>query len=288
MDSKLSVNSHAETRNTRDLNEPLPQSFAALRPSSLPAPSHIRPPIRSRDGRSNHGKSPSEHSLRGREASSRTSNASAEIALSPQQQDIRKLVGADLPAHRGFWRANSDSWKIFEGNNSDQTEEEDSDGDTVSNGAQSRSKLSDLYLHFSCLRRVSTGERELSINGIAGSLPIPMHTLTPQKLSGTASLRPQTSPTDRPGPPLTTIEEEYDNKTSAAARRSEVYAERNRLREMDPGMLDFTGDVATDETSPEGGDDLDQVSTSRSRQHALNIIKARNSVPAEGLWRSLA
>ena len=26
----------------------LPQSFAALRPSSLPAPSHIRPPIRSR------------------------------------------------------------------------------------------------------------------------------------------------------------------------------------------------------------------------------------------------
>ena len=118
-----------------------------------------------------------------------------------------------------------------------------------------------------------------------------MPSLVPQKLSGTASLQPKTSLADRPGvlvPPLTTISEEGDGdddkQKSAAARRREIYAERNRIREMDPGMLDFA-DGSADETSTS---DTDDEPSSRSRQHALNIIKARNSVPAEGLWRSLA
>ena len=121
-----------------------------------------------------------------------------------------------------------------------------------------------------------------------------MPSLTPQLLSGTKSLQPKTSLTDRPGalvPPLTTISEEredYDastegqKKQSAAARRRMVYAERDRVRDMDPGMLDFTEAVA------DVVEEEEDVSTSRSRQHALNIIKARNSVPAEGLWRSMA
>ena len=124
-----------------------------------------------------------------------------------------------------------------------------------------------------------------------------MPSLTPQLLSGTRSLQPKTSLTDRPGalvPPLTTISEEGDDidipsesekKKSAAARRRMVYAERDRVREMDPGMLDFTNAGAD---VPDLDDDGVDVSVSRSRQHALNIIKARNSVPAEGMWRSLA
>ena len=111
-----------------------------------------------------------------------------------------------------------------------------------------------------------------------------------KQISGSGSLHPKTltSRIASLAPPLTTVveEDEKDKKKSAAAHRREVYAERNRIKQVDPGLLDYADDEV-DTPSPDG-DDMNEVSVSRSRQHALNIIKARNSLPAEGLWRSLA
>lgn len=93
-------------------------------------------------------------------------------------------------------------------------------------------------------------------------------------------------------PTLPSVTEEKDDK-SAVMNRKAAYAERNRARGIDPGILDFVENAEDDEEEESADDfdkdgDVNQVSTSRSRQYALNIIKARNSVPAEGLWRSLA
>ena len=89
-----------------------------------------------------------------RKVPSRMPKAQPEIALSPQQEDIRKLVGAEMPSHRGSWRAGSDSWKIFEGNDSDQTEE-DSDDDTVSTVTPSRSESLECITPGSCFTNKS-------------------------------------------------------------------------------------------------------------------------------------
>lgn len=127
---------------------------------------------------------------------------------------------------------------------------------------------------------------------IAGSLPIPMAPIAQLKPGGAASLQPSLA--NRPGtlvPPLPPVAEESDDgkEKSAASKRKQVYAERNTARGLDPGVLDFVDeDDGEDVDGPDQDDDISLVSTSRSRQHALNIIKARNSVPPEGLWRSLA
>lgn len=126
---------------------------------------------------------------------------------------------------------------------------------------------------------------------ISGSVPIPMAPISQQKLGGAPSLQPKTSLSDRQGtlvPPLPAVVENPDQKQkSAAASRKEVYDERNKVRGLDPGILDFDYEEDEDANSPVYDDELNQVSASRSRQHALKIIQARNSVPAEGLWRSL-
>lgn len=127
---------------------------------------------------------------------------------------------------------------------------------------------------------------------VAGSVPIPMTPISQQKLGGAPSLQPKTSLSDRQGtlvPPLPSVSEENagQKQKSAAASRKEIYAERNKVRGLDPGILDFDYEEDEDAKSPEYDDEPDQVSASRSRQHALKIIQARNSVPAEGLWRSL-
>jgi len=87
----------------------------------------------------------------------------------------------------------------------------------------------------------------------------------------------------------TVLEEDRDAHKTAAAIRKETYAERDRVRAMDPGVLDFAADDdVDDETDTELIVEADQISMSRSRQHALKILEAGSKVPAEGLWRSLA
>lgn len=119
-----------------------------------------------------------------------------------------------------------------------------------------------------------------------------------QLSSNGRSLQPKTSLTDRPGtlvPPLPSLHEEDEStkKKSPAAIRKDAYMKRDRLRAMDPGVLDFLAeeddDDDDDDDSPSSGsqDDVAQVSTSRGRVHALKILKAGSSVPDAGLWRSM-
>ncbi|KAL5488063.1 hypothetical protein ACEPAI_6171 [Sanghuangporus weigelae] len=279
----------------------LPQSFAALRPSSLPAPSHIRPPVRSQTH--NDGSETKQLDVPQASGSSQAKDIKrqssegdvTEEVLSPEQKDFLKLVAAETPSHRGFWKPGSDSWKIFDrnrghlssGRQSRPTEYDDVE-DPPSNANGRNKESTDLdWRHY---RRPD----------VVGSLPIPMAPIAQQKPAGPLSLRPKTSLTDRPGtlvPPLLSLpavpeeEEEEKEKRSAASIRKEVYAERNKARGLDPGILDFGDGDDDDEDgggSPEPEDPVDQVSTSRSRQHALEIIRIRNAAPPEGFWRSLA
>ncbi|KAL5508263.1 hypothetical protein ACEPAH_5882 [Sanghuangporus vaninii] len=290
-------------RRQRDLKDAgLPQSFAALRPSSLPAPSHIRPPVRSRT-RSDDSKTKqldvpqASGSSQAKDIKRQSEGDLTEEVLSPEQKDFLKLVAAETPSHRGFWKPGSDSWKIFDRNRgrfsserqSRPTEDDDVE-DPLSNANGGNKESTDLdWRHY---RRPD----------VVGSLPIPMAPIAQQKPAGSLSLRPKTSLPDRSGtlvPPLLSLpavpeeEEEGKEKRSAASIRKEVYAERNKARGLDPGILDFAGDDDDDDEEDKGGgpeseDPVDQVSTSRSRQHALEIIRIRNAAPPEGLWRSLA
>lgn len=107
-------------RRTMELNGAgLPQSFAALRPSSLPTPSNVRPPIRSsingkkssvRNSNKNLGIAKAGRSRDGL----RTSTGPSDSSVAPFQTELRKLVAAESPSHRGSWGRDSDSWKIFD------------------------------------------------------------------------------------------------------------------------------------------------------------------------------
>ena len=132
---------------------------------------------------------------------------------------------------------------------------------------------------------------------MASSLPIPIAPVS-QKNFGDKRLQPKTSVPDHEGvlvpPLLPQITEEEDEGKPASLYRKQKYAERDRARARDPGLLDFAPDgddedeyeSEEDETGPDG--ETVQISASRGRQHALKILKAGSSVPAEGLWRSLA
>lgn len=89
----------------------LPGSFSGLRPSSLPAPSHIRPP------RSQHGSDTSTTlSLarpppRPRPSVSPSPDPPAPVEA--QDEAILKLVAADTPSHRGAWKPGTKAWQTF-------------------------------------------------------------------------------------------------------------------------------------------------------------------------------
>lgn len=140
-------------RRQNDLKDAgLPQSFVALRPSSLPAPSNVRPPIRSR----NHSSEletpvpPLSNGANSTEAVDVMQPAPVEETpqgvLSPEQKSLLKLVAADSPSHRGLWKQGSDAWKIFDRNGSrpagsnstilEEDEEIESSGPSGANGAQ--------------------------------------------------------------------------------------------------------------------------------------------------------
>ena len=141
---QLSTETVTPSRVERESSEGLPQSFAALRPSSLPAPSNVRPPIRARlEGPKRRTDSSAKQSK-----PRRAPTVQPEAALSSQQIDIRKFVGAEMPTHRGSWKAGADSWKIFEGNNSDQTDEDESEADTESTVTQTRGMRSACIAHW--------------------------------------------------------------------------------------------------------------------------------------------
>ena len=91
-----------------------------------------------------------------------------------------------------------------------------------------------------------------------------------------------------------------NNTTSSSVRRAS-YAERDRVRPVDPGAFAFTAEDDDDEEEVES----DPETGGKARQRALKILKARNEMPAAGasspftsttlvltlptgMWRSLA
>lgn len=109
-----------------------------------------------------------------------------------------------------------------------------------------------------------------------GSLPVPIKLFRPKKPLSLASYRPDVVIAEQPRRP----------RSSSAAIRRAVYAERDQRRSLDPGALDFPLD--------DEDEDDDDVSTApsesgdRGRKRALKILQARSSVPEAGMWRSLA
>ena len=90
----------------------LPGSFIALRPASLPAPSNIRPPLRSRLAQNtpNHEVHVKRNKRRDARSSATTENFDRPLKL--HEIELRKLVAADIPSHRGAWNR-SEVWKAF-------------------------------------------------------------------------------------------------------------------------------------------------------------------------------
>ncbi|KAJ7498470.1 hypothetical protein FB451DRAFT_1384279 [Mycena latifolia] len=251
----------------------LPQSFSALRPTSLPKPSNIVPPRR--------GASPPESDAPV-DADAEEEEEPAEEEEEEEEYDSRdveilKLVAANTPSHRGAWKKGSVEWQALVGRQSEQEDDEDYEGapapPPIPNGSA----------------------------GMPGSMPITIRPLVkPHANLSLASYRPSTLP-PAPQGPEPEPEPEPPTPISSSSVRKQVYAERDLQRAMDPGALDFAVDDA--EAIPEedegggGGEELattvvtssapdDAVSSGRRR--ASQILQARNELPDSGLWRSLA
>ncbi|KAF8897925.1 hypothetical protein BD779DRAFT_1782218 [Infundibulicybe gibba] len=286
-------------KNNPQLANGLPESFSRLRPSSLPAPSHIRPP------RGQHGTDSSTQPLLSfpkpptgpKEAATQpepVSLAQDHMTMDPRDAEILRLVAADTPSHRGAWKPDSKAWQTFvrrqdikgsakSGNIPE--EGEDDTGDSLGLGPteMKNDRNYNSYAH-------RNGNDE-EYNAAIGSLPIPINVLLqPRETLSLASYQPKTSLADRPGilvPALPT------KSASSVALRKAAYAERDRTRSMDPGALDFAGEEYDEEeeeddadNGPTVGETLD--SGGRGRKQALKILQARSELPEEGMWRSLA
>lgn len=97
-------------------------------------------------------------------------------------------------------------------------------------------------------------------------------------------------------PPIVQLAATNGSVRSSSAARKAVYAQRDRVRSMDPGALDYIVDE-DDEEEEEDGDSTQvqaeernhaNVELSVSRRNALEILKIRSEVPPSGMWRSLA
>lgn len=116
----------------------------------------------------------------------------------------------------------------------------------------------------------ANSDEEDHTNGVTSSLPIPMMRHIPG-----ASLRPKTSLTERLGtlvPPLQT--------SSSVVARRQVYAERDRTRQVDFGAFEMD-DAADDEAEDDDREPDPQVG-SLAAKRALQILEAADGVPGEG------
>ncbi|KAJ3488808.1 hypothetical protein NLI96_g2599 [Meripilus lineatus] len=277
----------------------LPSSFSGLRPASLPVPSLLRARHTAREPLDERPRSvivresllgaasddpPKRHDVE----EYRVERQEEEEEVDLREAEILRLVAASTPSHRSAWKRNSKAWQLFVGRQEKKAKDVDKDAiveeeeDSTAESTSSRAGYFDESDD-----EASTGEEEQkdsvdSFPQIAASLPIPIAPLKQNMARYNATaLQPKTSLTDRPGvlvPPL--------RKESSDAARRASYAERDRSRLIDPGALDFAAD---DEVEEEEEYDPDVASVGgKGRQRALKILKARNEIPAAGMWRSLA
>ncbi|KAF8239024.1 hypothetical protein L208DRAFT_1239740 [Tricholoma matsutake] len=272
------------TRKHRQSTE-LSGSFSNLRPASLPAPSHIRPP------RGPHGADTSSPTIilslprpSGSQVSGSGTTSSAHAAVNSRDVEILKLVAANTPSHRGAWKPNSKAWQTFVRRQDNRDHSENryiaEEGEEEGNGAGSESVATG---HPSSL----TADRNTAVNGsdvpFVGSLPIPIKFAKRPQVLSLASYRPQTAIPEQP------VVEAAPNVSRTALRKA-VYAERDRSRSIDPGALDFEEEeekshlVADDEAFKDDTADAGD----RGRNRALKILQAGSEIPEAGMWRSLA
>jgi hypothetical protein len=279
----------------------LPQSFSALRPASLPVPSNIAPPRRGPSPPADPVESISEEDDAEEEA-----EEEVDEELDSRDQEIRKLVAADTPSHRGRWKKDSVEWnRLVSPHRHPSVDDDDYDEDIGPppgphvNGTVSPDVRSDPDAHALFLFLGS------SQAGMPGSMPINIRPIvSPRAHLTLASYRPQTMPPaaqPEPGP-------EPEPLVPSSSVRRAVYAERDLQRARDPGALDFAADdnsvIEEEEEEGENGNEdttvtspeaatvsasVDKPETLRGgRKRALKILQARSDLPDSGMWRSLA
>lgn len=292
--------SSPNSRNRKDISENqhsrnnsaitgLPRSFVALRPMSLPSPSNVRPPLRTQSGQTLAEPSVSPRRSSQQPAARRSTVRPALDMVGPLQQhelELRKLVAADIPSHRGLWSRN-EMLRTFGRNGKSrpqlgtssptiEEEEEEKEGATDGGGGMTGNDPIHSYSD-------SPNWRTYRPVDLSSSLPIamgPIRDLSSKHKSAAAN--------EAMLAPLEEGEEEDSNEVAPEKVRRQAHAERDRLRAIDPGILDFVTDDDDEHTESGNTESTNCVSSSRGKQYALKIIAARNAIPEEGMWRSLA
>ncbi|KDQ32444.1 hypothetical protein PLEOSDRAFT_154618 [Pleurotus ostreatus PC15] len=92
----------------------LPVAFAGLRPASLPAPSSVRPPLRSyHQGVNSSSSQAAMLSPPPRVSKPKAAPPPPEEPATPREAEILSLLVADMPSHGGAWRRDGKAWKSF-------------------------------------------------------------------------------------------------------------------------------------------------------------------------------
>ncbi|KAF9498771.1 hypothetical protein BDN71DRAFT_1442703 [Pleurotus eryngii] len=233
----------------------LPEAFAGLRPASLPGPSSVRPPLRSyHQGVDSSSFQAAMLSPPPRASKPKAAPPPPEEPPTPREAEILSLLAADMPSHRGAWRRDGRAWKSFV------------------NRMHADDKVGDIP------EEDEDSVEESGMNGrsdpFIGSMPVAIKHVRPVKQAlSLASYQPTAA--------IHNLTEGNTNTNSGAALRQMNCAKR------DPGALDFAVDRNddtddSDERNPVGAEE------GRARKLALEILKARNNMPEEGMWRSLA
>lgn len=125
---------------------------------------------------------------------------------------------------------------------------------------------------------------------VVGSMPINIiNRFKPREQLSLASYRAPSAIPEEPAEPAGVTYIGSNKPLSSTAIRKALYSERDRHRDLDPGPLDFTTeDVTEDESEESEHEQTPEGSGEQSRRNALKIIQARDDLPAEGMWRSLA
>ncbi|KAH9938335.1 uncharacterized protein B0H18DRAFT_966708 [Fomitopsis serialis] len=267
----------------------LPSSLSSLRPSSLPNIQSMRPPITRRVESDRPRSQAKEQVGKADRVHTNGDKAEDEPPLSPDSREahILNLVAASVPSHRSAWKKDSKAWQVFverQGRRSKELgpvsiEEEEESDSTVHHDSARLGRYLDEFDDYDDEpfngHTMSREDRSLTErNTIASSLPIPIMRNLPS-----APLQPKTSLTDRPGLLVPVL------RTSSSAVRRQVYAERDRNRQIDPGAFELD-DVADDEEEDDTRPNPPVGSLAEKR--ALQILEAADGVPSEGMWRSLA
>ncbi|KAF8969372.1 hypothetical protein BDZ97DRAFT_1902497 [Flammula alnicola] len=289
-------------RNTRPHNNAAHETFSLLRPSSLPNPSHIRP-MRSQPGVDSFSQSMmlnlpktvanTNHS----DTPYRAIPSSSQIPVTANDAVILKLVAADTPSHRGAWTPESKAWQTFtrRQDSKDNIEHsgipEEGEGES-DEGLSSTASVSAAKLMGSKLRSKQSAEDKdnsdyAKLRGLPGSMPVDMVIRNrPRETLSLASYRPPTVLSE-----ANTSLGPGNKVVSSTAIRKAVYAERDRFRSMDPGILDFATEEDEEEVASEESEhDQPKIDDAgeKGRKQALKILQARSELPGEGMWRSLA